>query len=520
VTVSAYGVKTKIFVNLFLLLLLAMGLIVFVMTVTLQKEFIRVEVAKADLVINSLAAAMVDGKDPAADRNARMAARLGRLRQSVSFKEVVVLSSDRSLLHVGQDPPFLRKDLEKMARATLQTRIRSTRFSGRTWGVFWQHDKYLMVAAPLLHGTSVVGAAATAFPLESAYRTLRSSQKIILVYIFINAAIFGLIGLQRMQTIAVKPVDRLLKRAEAYDAEDEFFFLYETGQGEINRLSRALNRMLQRIADDKETLQRTVESLERTNIDLRKAHKDIIQAEKLASVGRLSSGIAHEIGNPIGIVIGYLELLRQDDLRPGERLEYIARAEDEINRISGIIRQLLDFSRPASGETEAVSVHRIMEEIVDAVKVQPLMADVEVRFEFEAENDRVVSDPNQLRQVFLNLVINAADAIASGDNAGKGLLIIRSKEIGEAVGGETGYLRLTFIDNGPGIPAENLENIFDPFFTTKEPGKGTGLGLSVCFMILEKMGGRIIATSDTPEGTTMTIDLPLASPEDLMEFPV
>lgn len=508
---SAYGVKTKIFINIFILLLLAMGLIVFVMTVTLQKEFIRMEVAKADLVIDTLTAAMADGKDRTADRNPMMAAHLGRLRQSVGFREVVVLGTDQGLLHVGQEPPFLRKDLEQMARETLETPIRSTRFSGRTWGVFWQHDKYLMVAAPLIRGAAVVAAAATAFPLEPAYRTLRSTQKIILVYIFINAAILGLIGLQRMLTIAVKPVDRLLKRAEAYDADDEFFFLYESGQGEINRLSHALNRMLQRIADDKETLRRTVDSLERTNIDLRKAHKDIIQAEKLASVGRLSSGIAHEIGNPIGIVIGYLELLRQDDLRPGERLEYIARAEDEINRISGIIRQLLDFSRPSSGEAETVSVHRIIEEIVDVIKVQPLMAEVEVRLELEAENDRVVADPNQLRQVFLNLVINAADAIASGANAGKGLLTLRSKETWEvADGGEAGYLRLMVIDNGPGIPEENMGNIFDPFFTTKEPGKGTGLGLSVCFMILEKIGGRIIATSETPEGTTITIDLPLS----------
>jgi signal transduction histidine kinase len=274
--------------------------------------------------------------------------------------------------------------------------------------------------------------------------------------------------------------------------------------------------MLQRISDGREKLQETVRSLEESNIDLKKAQGDIIQAEKLASVGRLTSGIAHEIGNPIGIVLGYLELLQQSDIAASERNEYIQRAQAEINRISIILRQLLDFSRPSPGSTEIVSVHALLEDILEIVRVQPLMAHITLDLDTGARIDRVSADPNQLRQVFLNLIINAADAIAAGPDPENGRVTVESRvpePAASAHGTGPAMIRLRFSDNGPGISPQDLGNIFDPFFTTKDPGKGTGLGLSVCFMIIEKMGGRIFAESREKEGTAITIYLPLVSGE-------
>jgi len=139
-----------------------------------------------------------------------------------------------------------------------------------------------------------------------------------------------------------------------------------------------------------------------------------------------------------------------------------------------------------------------------------------VTLETCAEKDQVFADPNQLRQVFLNLIINAADAIAGMEGSTDGTLVIRSEiqnRSGPLKDQSRDFIKLMFIDNGPGISKDHLDNIFDPFFTTKAPGKGTGLGLSVCFMIVENIGGRILAASRKDEGTTMTIFLPLVDEE-------
>jgi signal transduction histidine kinase len=229
-------------------------------------------------------------------------------------------------------------------------------------------------------------------------------------------------------------------------------------------------------------------------------------------VGRLSAGIAHEIGNPIGIVMGYLELIKQKDISNAERDEYIHRTEAEIERINTIIRQLLEISRPSNAGLKVVSVHDLIDDIAEVLDMQPLMSSIALERRLEAQNDKVLADSNQLRQVFLNLMINATDAISSDGKAVNGKLLIQSSLTGETPEQPQEpktHLKIMFVDNGPGIPEENIGNIFDPFYTTKEPGKGTGLGLSVSFMIIEGFGGKMTVSSDIGEGTTMTLLLPI-----------
>ncbi len=159
-----------------------------------------------------------------------------------------------------------------------------------------------------------------------------------------------------------------------------------------------------------------------------------------------------------------------------------------------------------------MSVHEIIKDIIKALKYQPILANIKLELNLAANIDTVMADPDQLRQVFLNLIINAADALNSIKNKSDGKLIIKSESVpgkDDNAGVNPYMLKIEYVDNGPGISEENLNNIFDPFFTTKEPGKGTGLGLSVCFMIIDKLGGNIKATSKEGKGTTITITLPL-----------
>jgi signal transduction histidine kinase len=220
-------------------------------------------------------------------------------------------------------------------------------------------------------------------------------------------------------------------------------------------------------------------------------------------VGRLAAGIAHEIGNPIGIILGYLDLLNSGDITEVDKKDFLNRIESEIIRVNRIIRQLLDFSRPSSGEPEKTRVHDLVKMILGMLEPQPMMEGIRTTLELKAQKDTVLADPNQLQQVFLNVIMNAADALAEGKGEGPlRQLSIRSESI-------EGSIDLRFSDNGPGIPEKELLHIFDPFYTTKEPGKGTGLGLSVCYRIVEGLGGTIRAESRTGEGTTIIVSLPL-----------
>jgi signal transduction histidine kinase len=415
-------------------------------------------------------------------------------------------------VYLGEHSEISEKELVAYTKQALTNGQKTNHFFGTTWGIFWKQKAKLILSAPLRNNQSITGGISIVLPLERVYNALRHSQQIIFIYIAINSAILTYIGIYRISKLYLIPLGRLAKRAEDYKEDDEIIFSVRKEDNELNRLSKALNSMLKRISADKEKLRSTVLSLERANLELKKAQKEIIQAEKLASVGRLSAGIAHEIGNPMGIVMGYLDLLKQEDIDREERDEYITRTEAEIERINTIIRQLLEVSRPSGSERTAVSVHELIHDTVSVLPVQPLMSNIELSLQLMAAEDTVLADSNQLRQVFLNLIINAADAISieGGGTAGK-LEIITALETGadpETKNPAT-RLKILFIDNGPGIDEESLDNIFDPFFTTKDPGRGTGLGLSVSFMIVESMGGTMAVTSEAGSGTTMKVSLPL-----------
>jgi len=277
----------------------------------------------------------------------------------------------------------------------------------------------------------------------------------------------------------------------------------ESSKNEIGDLTRSLSHMLRRLDENKRELQSHISSLEKANRDLRQAQDEIIRSEKLASVGRLAAGIAHEIGNPIGIILGYLDLLSTGDVSEEDKKDFLSRIESEIVRVNQIIRQLLDFSRPSSGEPEKTRVHDLVKMTLAMLEPQRMMGGVRTTLDFKAQNDTVLADPNQLQQVFLNIIMNAADALTEGEGEeGIKQLKIRSERI-------QGSIEVRFSDTGPGIPDKELLRIFDPFYTTKEPGKGTGLGLSVCYRIVEGLGGTIRAESKPGEGATIVVSLPL-----------
>ncbi|MBI3269770.1 MAG: response regulator [Planctomycetes bacterium] len=235
----------------------------------------------------------------------------------------------------------------------------------------------------------------------------------------------------------------------------------------------------------------------------------LLQAEKLSSVGELIAGVAHELNNPLSGVVGYSQLLlartTDDDLR--RDLERISKEADRCRRI---VQNLLTFARKHKPERTRVILNDIVDSIIDLRGYELKVGNIDVIRKLDPKLPATLGDFHQLQQVFLNIVNNAQQAMQEAH--GRGTITITSARVQET-GANEPVLRVTFEDDGPGIPPANLRKIFDPFFTTKPVGKGTGLGLSVCFGIVREHGGRIHArNSNDGKGAAFIVDLPLVDP--------
>lgn len=231
--------------------------------------------------------------------------------------------------------------------------------------------------------------------------------------------------------------------------------------------------------------------------DRKRLESQLIQSEKMAAIGQLAAGVAHELRNPLAIVMNALFDLRQiADGTNRDIVEDLRIAEEEIGRMQAIIKNLLEFSRESGSEPEQVDVNDLLSRTLQLMRNYLESNGVRVTTEL-VPMPPCLANTNALRQIFLNLITNAVQAMPSG-----GALAIRTAIVGEHT------IRLEVRDTGVGIPREHLQEIFNPFYTTKAPGQGTGLGLSVVHSILQRYNGEIRVASEVGVGTTFTIDLP------------
>jgi two-component system, NtrC family, sensor kinase len=279
----------------------------------------------------------------------------------------------------------------------------------------------------------------------------------------------------------------------------------------LPRVAVAFERTVAALADERARVAEKVAALERANRELSAARESLVRSEKLATVGRLAGGVAHEVGNPLGAIAGYAELARarlEAGAPAAELADLLSRVSAEAARIDAIIRDLLDFARPADLVLAPVSLSGVVEGAVRLARVQARFRAVEVAVDLPGDLPPVRADERRIGQVFLNLLMNAGDAME-----GAGAVRITARAEGE-------HVRVEVADRGPGIRPEHLPRLFDPFFTTKAPGKGTGLGLAVSHAIVESLGGEIAARNGPAGGAIFSLRLRAWPPERAAGDPV
>jgi two-component system NtrC family sensor kinase len=361
---------------------------------------------------------------------------------------------------------------------------------------------------------SILGVLDIVYSLEDIDRSLQTGTTAIIVLSlgFVALAALGVsVFVHRLVYRPLRDLEAGARRISGGNLEQP---IPVRGDDEFGRLAASFNAMTEALRASQRELQALNETLERKveqrTAELRTAQAETVRGEKLASVGLLAAGIAHELNNPLTGILTFTSLLRKklpDGSADAEDLDLVIR---ETKRCAAIIRRLLDFAREKAPERSFADLNRLIENTVQIIEQGAHLQDIELHLELDRSLPLIWLDANMTEQVVMNMLVNAQHAIGRGGRitiCTRRAALPRSPAPGAAA---VPMVEISIADTGCGIPEKNLQRIFDPFFTSKEVGKGTGLGLSVSLGIVQAHGGLIEVESRVGEGSTFRVFLPLA----------
>ncbi|HOB74718.1 MAG TPA: cache domain-containing protein [Phycisphaerae bacterium] len=372
-------------------------------------------------------------------------------------------------------------DDDEVYRAVL---IKGDRFDGIAYVV---NDWYFTSYEPLRDPDDRIIGALYVGVLRAPFMETRNTAIGVFLAIVTGVVVLILVLLIAATRQVLHPIERIVEMTGRVAGGDLSARVGIRPSGEMGRLCRAVDAMADAVAEREEQLELAT-------------RRQITQSEKLASIGRLAAGIAHEINNPLTGVLTFTSLLRSKpnlDEQDRADLDLVIR---ETTRVRNIVRGLLDFARESHSRKEALNINEVVHQATWLLHNQKEFCEISMHEQLAEDLPLVYGDRNQLQQVVLNLALNACEAMPDG-----GTLTIISRAEGEEV-------VLSIQDTGHGIPREDLEKIFEPFYTTKPVGKGTGLGLSVTYGILQQHGATLGVKSEIGKGSTFTVRLPIAAP--------
>lgn len=461
-----------------------------------------------------------------------------------SLHQLVVTDQERKVI-ASQRTEWIDKNYDhSLLKHSMETGSILTEVE-KEGGLLSSEYKKLAVASPLWIRGKMVGGILMEVPTGDVMRRLLDYQKMFLILIIMDSIVLIVFGSFLLSRVLVRPLKDLVRLTQKISDGDFNQTIEVTSTNEIGQLITSFNRMIERLKEKQDNIEMHLESLELANVKLKQAQEELIRTEKLASIGRFAAGVAHEVGNPLGSILGYTNILAREEATREETQDYLKRIEKEIERINRIVKELLNFARPSRLEIQEVEINRVIEDTLSLLSYQKNFKNIETRLNLQPDLPMIRANESQLSQVFINIVLNAVDAMPDG-----GVLGIETEDY--VVGSrskddlehpysprrrddplETDYFQLRspnpfsvlftkFIrgdrlikvkisDTGMGIKKEDLEKVFDPFFTTKDPDKGTGLGLSVSLRIIESLRGEVKVRSEEGKGSTFEIYFPVAT---------
>jgi two-component system, NtrC family, sensor kinase len=358
------------------------------------------------------------------------------------------------------------------------------RWVGRAYVV---NDWYIAAYDPLRGPDGKVVGMLYVGTLEQPYTDLRVRTSLLFLGITLTAVLAAIAFSYVFSRRLSKPVRALVEASRRVASGDLETNVSVTSNDEIGELAASFNAMAAALKARDEQLKEF-------------ARTRVMESERLALIGQLAADVAHELNNPLQGIVAYSHLLLEKMTADDPRRSSIEKIASQATRSATIIRGLLDFSRPKKPQKKPTDVCATIEECLALVEEQVLFHNIEVIRDYQEALPLTVADPAQMQQVFMNMIINAAEAMS-----GAGRLTVATR-----LDAARGVIQASFQDTGHGISEENMGRIFDPFFTTKEVGHGTGLGLAISFGIVKEHGGAITVESEEGVGTTFTIELPVS----------
>ena len=352
------------------------------------------------------------------------------------------------------------------------------------------------------------GAVLTQLRLDIQAERATSLVRLVALYMVIFAFALLVFAYFALTRLIVRPIEQLAEAADRVAHGARALRVPKSGARELVELGSIVQSMTTKLIEEENALLGKVQELTDTTAQLTQTQAQLVRSERMASVGRLAAGVAHEIGNPIAALIGMQDLLLDGDLSENARSDFLRRMRRETERIHEVVRDLLDFARPeeiqgAGGSPQPpADVRTVIDEVVSLVKPQKTFRGV--RFETHASEMLLTSLPApRLTQVLLNIVLNAGAAVASTKESDR-RVTLRARAV------DAGRVRIEVEDDGPGISPVVRDRLFEPFVTTKQVGEGSGLGLAVCRGLVESAGGEIGVDTSYQGGARFYVVLPSA----------
>jgi signal transduction histidine kinase len=351
---------------------------------------------------------------------------------------------------------------------------------------------------PVSLGPGETGRIDVVFSRGSMRRQLGFSLVRIIVQLFITALVIVVFINILASLTVLAPIRKLLLATERIGSGDLTRGVDAGGRDEIGDLAHSFNIMLEQLRGSEERIREQLDSLRKAHADLQAKEEALVESEKMAAVGRVAAGVAHEVGNPLGSVTGYLAMLRDENLSDEESRDCLDRTGKELERISRIMTDLLNYARQPRLEWSDIDVNMLVRGARSLLAAQPEFKTSSFRTELAEGLPPVRGDLHLAQQMLVNFILNASQAMPGGG-------LITLKTFSED---ESGPVVVTVADEGPGIQPEDLPHLFEPFFSSGKAGRGSGLGLALCKRIAASMSASIEVDSNPGEGATFKVVFP------------